>query len=54
MSDIKRIVDRVTVLRDGHFIGEHLLSDITEEQLISELWAGNWRHISQRSRNIRG
>lgn len=37
MSDIKRIVDRVTVLRDGHFIGEHLLSDITEEQLISEI-----------------
>lgn len=37
MSDIKKIVDRVTVLRDGCFIAEHLLSETTEEQLVSEI-----------------
>lgn len=37
MSDIWRIVDRVTVLRDGKFIGEHLLSEISEDQLVKEI-----------------
>ena len=37
MSDIWRIVDRVTVLRDGKYIAEHKLSEITEEQLVREI-----------------
>ena len=37
MSDIWRIVDRVTVLRDGNFISEHKLSEVTEEQLVREI-----------------
>ncbi|NLD59966.1 MAG: sugar ABC transporter ATP-binding protein [Clostridiales bacterium] len=37
MSDIWRIVDRVTVLRDGKFIAEHKLSEATEEQLVKEI-----------------
>jgi ribose transport system ATP-binding protein len=37
MNELKRIVDRVTVLRDGLFIAEHLLRDTTVDLLIQEM-----------------
>ena len=37
MSDIRRIVDRTTVLRDGRFIASHRLCETTEEQLTKEI-----------------
>ncbi|MGV9769444.1 sugar ABC transporter ATP-binding protein [Microbacterium sp. NPDC003461] len=37
MSELVRIVDRVTVMRDGAFVAEHLLADLGMDQLIREM-----------------
>ncbi|GGG04009.1 sugar ABC transporter ATP-binding protein [Paenibacillus abyssi] len=37
MNELKRIVDRVTVLRDGQYISEHLFQDTTVDKLIQEM-----------------
>ncbi len=34
MAEIRRISDRVTVLRDGHFIGQLMTSDLNEDSLV--------------------
>lgn len=37
MNELNRIVDRVTVLRDGQFVAEHRLKETTEDQLIQQM-----------------
>lgn len=37
MSDLQRLADRVTVLRDGRFIAEHLFADIDIDTLVREM-----------------
>lgn len=37
MSDVHKLANRLTVLRDGHFIGEHKYEDINEDQLVNEI-----------------
>ena len=39
MQEIYRICDKVTILRDGAYFGEHLLKDLSEDKLI-ELMVG--------------
>jgi len=35
LEETRRIADRVTVLRDGRFVGEHEVADVTDQQIIS-------------------
>jgi ribose transport system ATP-binding protein len=37
MEEINRICDRVTVMRDGHYIGTNPISGITREQIIAQM-----------------
>lgn len=37
LEELQRIVDRVTVLRDGRLVAQHCLQDVTVDQLIQEM-----------------
>ena len=35
MDELKQIADRITVMRDGHYVGTRVMSEITMEEIIS-------------------
>jgi ribose transport system ATP-binding protein len=37
MAEIRRLGTRVTVLRDGKYISDHLVSDVSNQQLVNEM-----------------
>ena len=37
LDEIFELADSVTILRDGRFIGTHMIADITRDQLIKEM-----------------
>ncbi|MFD1211011.1 sugar ABC transporter ATP-binding protein [Arthrobacter sp. GCM10027362] len=37
MEEVRRLGDRVTVMRDGRFISTHTLDEVSEEQLITDM-----------------
>jgi len=52
MEEIFRICDKVTILKDGEFIGEHNIADITKEQLINSMVGRELKDLFPRGERI--
>lgn len=52
MSDIRRVGDRVTVLRDGAKVGEYAINDVADQQLIRDMAGRELRSIYPAKRSV--
>jgi ribose transport system ATP-binding protein len=50
LDEIYRIAQRVTVLRDGHLVGTHDLSELTKNELIKQMIGENIKEIPKPSK----